>query len=117
MADGSNESQLRFDLAISHQPSAISHYFSHHSHHMARGFESKDVEYQQAEAERSRTRNKPRTAEQREADARRRTLELSLSRAEAELRAATSPVHRRMLEQALEALRERLTADVLNDVS
>jgi len=84
---------------------------------MARGFESKDVEYQQAEAQRPRVTAGVRTPEQREADARRQTLELSLARAEADLRAATSPVHRRMLEQALEALRERLGRDSLNDVS
>jgi hypothetical protein len=84
---------------------------------MARGFESKDVEYQQAEAQRPRTAPDVRTAEQREADARRRTLELSLARTEAELRDATSPVHRRMLEQALMALRERLGRDPLNDAS
>ena len=69
---------------------------------MARGFESKDVEYQQAEAQRPRANAGVRSAEEREADARRRTLELSLARTEADLRAATSPVHRRMLEQALD---------------
>ena len=84
---------------------------------MARGFESKDVEYQQAEAQRPRTAPDVRTTEQRQADARRRTLELSLARAEAELRAATSPAHRHMLEQALMALRERLGRDPLNDAS
>lgn len=84
---------------------------------MARGFESKDVEYQQAEAQRPRVTAGVRTPEQREADARRRALELSLARTEADLRAATSPVHRRMLEQALVALRESLGRDSLNDVS
>jgi hypothetical protein len=78
---------------------------------MARGFESKDVEYQQEEAQRLRATSGVRTAPQREADARRRTLELSLARAEADLRAATSPVHRHMLEQALIALRQRLAHD------
>jgi hypothetical protein len=76
---------------------------------MARGFESKDVEYQQAESQRSRSTAAPRTAEQREADTRRRTLQLALTRTEADLRAATSPVHRRMLEHALAALRDSLS--------
>jgi len=84
---------------------------------MARGFESKDIEFQQAEAQRPRTTAPVRTPEQLEAEARRRTLELSLARTEADLRAATSPVHRRMLEQALIALRERLGRDSLGDVS
>jgi hypothetical protein len=83
---------------------------------MARGFESKDVEYQQAEAQRSRTVAHERTAAQRDADTRRRTLELSIARAEADLRAATSPLHRGMLEQALTALRDRLDRDAPQDV-
>ena len=51
---------------------------------MARGFESKDVEYQQAEAQRGRRPTDVATPQQREANARRRTLELSLTRAEAD---------------------------------
>jgi len=77
---------------------------------MARGFESKDVEYQQAEAERVRTLAPATTAAEREASAARRTLELSLARVEADRRAATSPVHCRMLDDAIAALRERLAA-------
>ena len=75
---------------------------------MARGFESKDVEFQQAEAERGRTQLPAVTPEQREANARRRTLELSLARARADLVAARSAAHRRMLEQAIHALEEQL---------
>jgi len=75
---------------------------------MARGFESKDVEFQQAEAERSRTRAPALTPEQRDANARRRTLELSLARARADLVNARSAAHRRMLEQAIAALEEQL---------
>ena len=75
---------------------------------MARGFESKDVEFQQAEAERGRTQLPAVTPEQREANARRRTLELSLARARADLVAARSAAHRRMLEQAIQALEEQL---------
>jgi hypothetical protein len=75
---------------------------------MARGFESKDVEFQQAEAERTRSNGPERTAEERTALDRRRGLELALARAEADLGAATSFAHRRMLEQAIAVLRERL---------
>jgi hypothetical protein len=76
---------------------------------LARGFESKDVEYQQAEAQRSRrVVDDVGTSEERADIERRRTLELSVARAEADLRAATAPLHRQMLEQALHALRERL---------
>jgi hypothetical protein len=82
---------------------------------MARGFESKDIEYQQAEAQRPRTNTGVRSAAEREADARRQTLELSIVRTESDLRAATSPVHRRMLEQALAALRERVGGDAGRD--
>ena len=77
---------------------------------MARGFESKDVEYQQAESQHPRPTAVPVTPEQRDAMERRRTLELSLARAEADLRIATASSHRRMLEQAIEALRQRLAS-------
>jgi len=81
---------------------------SHVVSNMARGFESKDVEFQQAEAQRTKTTVREITAEEREALDRRRTLELALARAQADLAAATSFAHRRMLEQAIAALRERL---------
>jgi hypothetical protein len=78
---------------------------------MARGFESKDVEFQQSEAERPKAQ-KPMTrvltAEQRDAQARRRTLELALTRAESELGLAHSAAHRQMLEQAVASLREQI---------
>ena len=75
---------------------------------MARGFESKDVEYQQAEAQRPKQNLRTHTPAAREARERRRTIELSLSRAQGDLASATSAAHRRMLGQAIEALRERL---------
>jgi hypothetical protein len=75
---------------------------------MARGFESKDVEFQQAEAQRRTVRVRARSPEEREAFERRQTLELSLARAESDLAAARSAIHRRMLEQAIASLRERL---------
>jgi hypothetical protein len=77
---------------------------------MARGFESKDVEYQQAERERDRTPGPSLTAAEREARARRRTLELALTRAQADLAAAKTVAHRRMLEHAIAALEQQLSA-------
>ena len=52
---------------------------------MARGFESKDVEFQQAEAERAKTLRRALTADERAALARRRSIELALARARADL--------------------------------
>jgi hypothetical protein len=75
---------------------------------MARGFESKDVEYQQAERDREKTLSPALTADERDAADRRRTLELSLARARADLAAATSPRHRDMLQQAIAALQQQL---------
>jgi hypothetical protein len=74
---------------------------------MARGFESKDVEYQQIEAQRTPGDRSP---GQRESHALsdRRTLELSLARAEADLAVARSAAHRQMLAQAIAALRAQL---------
>ena len=75
---------------------------------MARGFESKDVEFQQSEAERPKSVKPPLTPEERDAQARRRTLELALSRALTELGLAHSAAHKQMLEQAVAALREQI---------
>ena len=78
---------------------------------MARGFESKDVEFQQAEAERTATPRRTLTPEERDAKARRQTLELNLIRTRNELAAARSDAHRRMLTRAVAALEEQLQAD------
>ena len=77
---------------------------------MARGFESKDVEFQQAEAERGRTAGRALTSEEREALNRRRTVELSLARARGDLAAARTPAHRRMLADAIADLERWLAA-------
>jgi hypothetical protein len=77
---------------------------------MARGFESKDIEFQQAEAERSRTFGRQLTAEEREAVTRRRTIELALARARSDLAAARTPAHQDMLTAAIAALEEQLSA-------
>jgi hypothetical protein len=75
---------------------------------VARGFESKDVEFQQAEAERQKTFGPALTREEREAQSKRATIELALARARADLEAARTPAHRRMLTQAIAALEQQL---------
>jgi hypothetical protein len=73
---------------------------------MARGFESKDVEFQQAEAERRRsstTRVVGRDAVQR------RTIELALVRVRSELASAVRAAHREMLERAVKDLEQLLS--------
>ena len=76
---------------------------------MARGFESKDVEFQQAEAERAATTRPALTAAEREAVARRRTIELALARARADLHRARTDAHRQMLAAAITALEAQLS--------
>jgi hypothetical protein len=79
---------------------------------MARGFESKMVEFQQEEAARGRGSHGSRgtlTPEEQTALARRKTLELARARAAADLARATAPAHRTMLEQAIAALDEQLS--------
>ena len=75
---------------------------------MARGLESKDVEFQQSEAERPKSPKRLLSAEERDAQARRLTLELALSRARSDLGLAKSASHRQMLEQAIAALGEQI---------
>jgi hypothetical protein len=78
---------------------------------MARGFESKMVEFQQEEAARAKVRKPDMTSDQRERAARRQALELARTRAAADLERATAPAHRRMLEQAIAALDLQLRSD------
>jgi len=75
---------------------------------MARGFESKDVEFQQAERERGKRLGPSLTPEQRDANTARRTLELALIRARADRDLARAPAHRRMLDEAVAALEREL---------
>jgi hypothetical protein len=77
---------------------------------MARGFESKDVEFQQAERERGQQLGRALTPEQRDAQASRRTIELALARARADLAAARTPAHQRMLAAAIETLERQLAS-------
>jgi len=75
---------------------------------MARGFESKMVEFQQEEAARGRTKSAALTAEELARKTRRQTLELARARAAADLERATIPAHKKMLEAAIAALDEQL---------
>jgi hypothetical protein len=77
---------------------------------MARGFESKDVEFQQSEKERVKTFGPDLSADERDAQERRRTLELALARARADLSAARSDAHRRMLAGAIATLEQQLAS-------
>lgn len=78
---------------------------------MARGFESKDVEFQQAEAERRSSVGRAMSAAEREDAARRRSIELALARSRSEFANATSAAHRRMLEQAIADLERQLSVN------
>lgn len=75
---------------------------------MARGFESKMVEFNQEEAARARTPKPQVTAEDRARADKRRAIELTRTRAAADLERATAPAHRQMLEHAIAALDEQL---------
>ena len=77
---------------------------------MARGFDSKFIEAQQEEATREKVVRPALTPEERVAQSRREALQLSRARAEADCRNATLPAHKRMLEQAIEALDAQLAA-------
>jgi hypothetical protein len=75
---------------------------------MARGFESKDVEFQQAEAERRRSPRQALGEADRARAERRQTVQLSLAKLRGDLEAATAPAHRRMLEEAVATLEREL---------
>ena len=79
---------------------------------MARGFESKSVEYQQEEAQRNRQHRKdrPLSEEERARIQRRRTLELARARTAADLGRAAAPAQQQMLRRALAALEAELKA-------
>jgi hypothetical protein len=75
---------------------------------MARGWESKSVESQQADREARDTPAVPLSEADAARVARQRTLELARTRALADLASATAPAHRRMLEETIQALDEQL---------
>ena len=76
---------------------------------MARGWESKSVEAQQAEAsEKSAKPRPPMSAEEAARSRARESLRLSRQRVLQQLEASTNPQHRRMLEDPLADLDEKL---------
>jgi hypothetical protein len=77
---------------------------------MARGWESKAVESQQADADRVRQLAPPLSEDARRRLEQRRTLELALAQTQAELGAACRAAHRDMLQQRLTAIREAIDA-------
>jgi len=79
---------------------------------MARGFDSKSVEYQQEEALRSRQEKKgrPLSEEERARLQRRQTLNLARARTAADLARAASPAQQEMLGRALASLERELKA-------
>jgi hypothetical protein len=75
---------------------------------MARGFESKMVEFNQEESARGRPKTEKLTPEQQARISRRVSLELARKRAVTDLAQATRPAHKAMLEQAIKALDDQL---------
>ena len=75
---------------------------------MARGFESKMVEFQQEEAQRGRRQKEQLSAADRDREARRGAIELTRARAVADLARATAPAHKEMLQAAIAALDAQL---------
>jgi hypothetical protein len=75
---------------------------------MARGFESKAVESQQADAQADKQVRRALSAAERAEVERRTTLELALAQTQAEIQAACRPAHREMLRLKLEALKAAL---------
>jgi hypothetical protein len=75
---------------------------------MARGWESKAVESQQADVATRGPARPSATPEQRLQAAERYTLELALAQTQAELAAACHAAHKDMLNRRLHAIRQRL---------
>jgi hypothetical protein len=85
---------------------------------MARGFESKMVEFNQEEAARRRPTAAPLGPGEQARLARRATLALARTRAVSDLATATRPAHKAMLEQAIKSLDDQLsTLDAGSSVS
>jgi hypothetical protein len=79
---------------------------------MARGFDSKSVEYQQEEALRGRQdkKGRPLSEEERGRLQRRQTLKLARARTAADLSRASSPAQQEMLKRAIASLDAELKA-------
>ena len=77
---------------------------------MARGWESKAVEAQQAEASARAATGPPVTREDQQRRSQLATLTLARARAEADLQVATVDAHREMLARAIADLDERIAS-------
>jgi hypothetical protein len=78
---------------------------------MARGWESKSVEQQQAEmSEERKTVRAPLSPDEQQRNRKREGLLLSRERLRQQLRAASNPRHRQMLEQAIAELDSQLSS-------
>jgi hypothetical protein len=75
---------------------------------MARGWESKSIESQQADASADRAKKQVLTPEALAIESQRRELQLARARVAADLECATAPAHRQMLEQAFADLDARI---------
>jgi len=76
---------------------------------VARGFESKSVESQQADAAQKKAALGPElTAEERERAVQKAGLEMALAQTQAEMAAACRPAHREMLKLRMDAIRSQL---------
>jgi len=75
---------------------------------MARGFESKSVEEQQAEAKRESNPGQQLSPEQAERRRKREGLMLSRKNVQQRLESAANPAHRQMLEGALSELERQI---------
>jgi hypothetical protein len=75
---------------------------------MARGWESKSIESQQADASADRSPRKALTPEALAIEGRRRELNLARSSVAADLERAAAPAHRQMLVQALADLDSKI---------
>jgi signal recognition particle GTPase len=76
---------------------------------MARGWESKSVEAQQEEAtQKSETRRPPMTAEEAAHSREKESLRLSRQRVVEQMQASSNPRHRKLLQDALSDLDEKL---------
>ena len=77
---------------------------------MARGWESKNVEAQQADRESSRQTQRPMTPEEQQRAQRRHALDMTRARVSADLERATRQAHRVMLTAALADIDRELAA-------
>ena len=75
---------------------------------MARGFESKDVEFQQAERERAAGSRRELGPSERAVQDKLRSLELALLKVRSERQSATHPNHQKVLDAAIVALEEEI---------